>query len=157
MAQHDAEEKGTFPRIVATQTAGGRTRNNFVERLQQGNSISGGVDVTEEKPRVIQEYVPGKQVTLVHLIAHPDVKLTEKLGLARDTAVGIMTITPSEAAIIAADRALKVAPVEIVFVDRFTGSLVITGPVSALEAALKEANSFLFQQLGFQRAELTRS
>lgn len=110
-----------------------------------------------EKPRVVQEYVPGKQVTLAHLIAHPDARLVEKLGLAGGQAIGIMTITPSEAAIIAADRATKVAAVEVGFVDRFTGSLVITGPVGAVETALREASSFLGRVLGFQAAPLTRS
>jgi ethanolamine utilization protein EutS len=113
--------------------------------------------MAEDKPRVIQEYVPGKQVTLCHIIAHPESKLSTKVGSDGDKAIGIMTITPSEAAIIAADRALKVAPVEIVFVDRFTGSLVVTGTVSSLEVALTEANNFLSVHLGFQKALLTRS
>lgn len=111
----------------------------------------------EEKPRVVQEYVPGKQVTLAHLIAHPDVRLAEKLGLTAGQAIGIMTITPSEGAIIAADRAVKIAAVEVGFVDRFTGSLVITGPVGAVETALREATAFLGRELGFQAAPLTRS
>jgi ethanolamine utilization protein EutS len=113
--------------------------------------------VSNATPRVIQEYVPGKQVTLCHLIAHPDIKLSEKLGLLKDTHIGIMTITPSEAAIIAADCTLKEAEVDIVFVDRFTGSLVITGPVSAVEVALREANMYLANSLGFQMALLTKS
>ncbi|HCF50182.1 MAG TPA: propanediol utilization protein [Syntrophomonas sp.] len=113
--------------------------------------------MAEEKPRVIQEYVPGKQVTLCHIIAHPESKLSAKLGFEGDKAIGVMTITPSEAAIIAADRTIKAAPVDIVFVDRFTGSLVVTGPVSALEMALNEANNFLAAILGFQKAPLTRS
>lgn len=111
----------------------------------------------EVTPRVIQEYVPGKQVTLCHLIAHPDVKLLDKLGLLKETPIGIMTITPSEAAIIAADCTLKAAEVDIVFVDRFTGSLVITGPVSAVEVALRDANKYLSDSLGFSMAPLTRS
>ncbi|ATW27971.1 BMC domain-containing protein [Candidatus Formimonas warabiya] len=113
--------------------------------------------MAEDKPRVIQEYVPGKQVTLCHLISHPDGKLSEKLGLTEKAPIGVMTITPSEAAIIAADCTVKAAPVDIVFVDRFTGSLVVTGPVSALEVALKEANTYLALSLGFQKAEITRS
>lgn len=113
--------------------------------------------MSDATPRMIQEYVPGKQVTLCHLIAHPDVKLLEKLGLLGDTPIGVMTITPSEAAIIAADCTVKAASVDIVFVDRFTGSLVITGPVSALEVALREANMYLSLSLGFQMAVMTRS
>lgn len=32
----------------------------------------------EEKARIIQELVPGKQVTIAHLIAHPDEDLAKK-------------------------------------------------------------------------------
>ncbi len=48
--------------------------------------------------RVIQEYVPGKQITLAHLIANPNKALYKKLGLNDvSSAIGILTITPSEA------------------------------------------------------------
>ena len=58
-----------------------------------------------EKQRVIQEFVPGKQVTMAHLIANPMPGLYKKLGVIGNPtgALGIMTITPSEAAIIGAD------------------------------------------------------
>ena len=32
----------------------------------------------EEKQRIIQEFVPGKQVTLAHVIANPDPDLYKK-------------------------------------------------------------------------------
>jgi len=110
-----------------------------------------------EKPRVVQEYVPGKQVTLTHLIANPKQDLCEKLGLSNNGAIGILTITPCEAAIIAADIATKTAPVQIGFMDRFTGSLVISGTVSAVEASLKQVNTVLSENLGFFAAKLSRS
>lgn len=110
-----------------------------------------------EKQRIVQESVPGKQVTLCHLIAHPDAGLSDKLGLDHADAVGIMTITPFEAAIIAGDCAVKAADVRLETVDRFTGSLVITGNISSLEAALTEANMFLSNMLGFDTCALTRS
>ena len=52
----------------------------------------------QEKQRIIQEFVPGKQVTLAHVIANPDSSLYKKLGVIGDYtgALGIMTITPSE-------------------------------------------------------------
>ena len=82
----------------------------------------------DEKKRIIQEFVPGKQVTLAHVIANPTEDLYLKLGLIDASgAIGIFTITPSEAAMIAADVATKSANVSIGFVDRFNGSLVITG------------------------------
>lgn len=113
--------------------------------------------MTTDKPRVVQEYVPGKQVTLAHLIANPKKELCEKLGLTTSSAIGILTITPCEAAIIAADVATKTANVQIGFMDRFTGSLVVTGPVSAVEAALNQVTSVLTHGLGFTGPKLTRS
>lgn len=111
-----------------------------------------------KKERVIQEYVPGKQVTLVHLIAHPTDDIYKKIGLNKNSdALGIMTITPSEAAIIAADAATKNADVEIGFIDRFSGSLVICGKVSSVESALKKVLYTLESILGFDTAKITRS
>ena len=54
-----------------------------------------------EKQRIIQEFVPGKQVTLAHIIANPNQDIYKKLGVIGEHlgAIGIMTITPSEAAI----------------------------------------------------------
>ena len=44
--------------------------------------------------RSIQEYVPGKQVTLAHVIANPKHDVYVKLGLEddRNDAIGILTI-----------------------------------------------------------------
>lgn len=79
----------------------------------------------------------GKQVTLAHLIANPGKDLFKKLGLQDAvSAIGILTITPSEASIIACDIATKSGAVEIGFLDRFTGAVVLTGDVSAVEYAL---------------------
>ena len=87
----------------------------------------------EEKQRIIQEYVPGKQVTLAHIIPSPVPSLYMKLGLVdAEGAIGIFTITPTEAAMIAADVASKAADVDLGLVDRFNGSLVITGDVAAV-------------------------
>lgn len=112
----------------------------------------------DEKKRIIQEFVPGKQVTLAHVIASPVQQLYGKLGLldARG-AIGILTITPSEAAMIAADVASKAADVSIGFVDRFNGSLVITGDVAAVEAALHDVLNVLCDKMGFSPAPMTKS
>ena len=74
----------------------------------------------EEKQRMIQEYVPGKQVTLAHIIASPNKEIYTKLGCqTAPNALGILTITPSEAAIIAVDIATKSGDIQIGFIDRF--------------------------------------
>ncbi|MEG1255509.1 BMC domain-containing protein [Clostridium sp.] len=113
----------------------------------------------EDKQRVIQEYVPGKQVTLAHLIANPNKDLYKKLGLTSEhkDAIGILTITPSEASIIAADVATKSADVSIGFVDRFSGSVVIVGDVGSVEAALNEVIKLLTNVLDFSECKITRS
>ena len=122
-----------------------------------------GVDVNvnsnEQKQRVIQEYVPGKQVTLAHLIASPHESIYMKLGLDDETgdAIGILTITPPEGVIIAADIATKSASVEIGFLDRFGGSLVLVGDVASVESALKGVLEYFEEVLRYDSVEMTRS
>lgn len=113
----------------------------------------------DSKQRIIQEFVPGKQVTMAHLIANPCEDLYKKLGVVSKArgALGILTITPSEGAIIGADVATKAADVEIVFVDRFSGSLVICGDVAAVDASLKDVLRVLGETLHFTSTEITRS
>lgn len=113
----------------------------------------------ETKQRVIQEYVPGKQVTLAHIIASPNEDIYKKLGLVIDKkdAIGILTITPSEASIIAADVATKASGVSLGFIDRFSGSLVVTGDVSSVESALDEVLQVLGNMLNFTSTKITRT
>ncbi len=114
------------------------------------------------KQRIIQELVPGKQVSLAHIIANPDDVLYTKLGLdpSRDysrTAIGIMTVSPAETAIIMADIAIKSSGVELGFVDRFSGSLIITGTVSQVEASVNAILSYTAEKLGFAVCPVTRT
>jgi ethanolamine utilization protein EutS len=108
-------------------------------------------------PRSIQEFVPGKQVTLAHLIAHPTDDLSKKIGVPGADAIGIMTLTPGETAMIAADIATKAADVQIGFLDRFTGSLVVYGTVGAVEEALCRVVDVLSSQLNYSGCSLTRT
>lgn len=122
------------------------------------NAADAGLDAMSGKQRIIQEFVPGKQITLAHIIASPDESLYAKLGLLSvGGAIGIFTITPSEAAMIAADVATKAADVSIGFIDRFNGSLLITGDVSAVEAALLRVTDVLCNMMGFASAPVTRT
>ena len=112
----------------------------------------------EGKERIIQEFVPGKQVTLAHVIASPDRDLYGKLGLVdAHGAIGIMTLTPSEGAMIAADIASKAADIKVGFVDRFNGSLVITGDVAAVEVAIRDVMAVLCDRMGFAKAPVTKT
>ncbi len=109
----------------------------------------------ECKQRIVQELVPGKQVSLAHIIANPDKILYEKLGLTfgrddRKSAIGIMTISPAETAIIIADIALKSAGVTLEVVDHLSGSLVVAGTVSEVETAVQAILQYTQVQLGFE-------
>lgn len=116
-------------------------------------------NIFEDKRRIVQELVPGKQVTMAHIIANPNPDIYKKLGVIGDHfgALGIMTITPSEAAIIGADTATKAANVEVIFVDRFNGSLVIGGDVASVEAAVKDVLDVLENLLKFTPTQITRT
>lgn len=111
------------------------------------------------KQRIIQEHVPGKQVTMAHVISNPNTQIYKKLGVLEkpDGALGILTITPSEAAIIGADVATKAANVDIVFVDRFSGSLVINGDTASVEAAVSDVVRVLENVLHFSPTPITHS
>ena len=111
------------------------------------------------KQRVIQEHVPGRQITLAHIIANPDASLYENLGIA-DTlhsAIGVMTITPPETAIIIADIAIKSAGVNIHSMDRISGSLIITGTVSEVESATNAILEYVGDKLNYEVCKLTKT
>jgi ethanolamine utilization protein EutS len=112
--------------------------------------------------RIVQELVPGKEITIAHLIANPDITLYEKLGLDpgaeySKSAIGILTISPAETTIIAADVAIKAAGIELGFVDRFSGTLIITGTISETEAAICAVLEYIKQKMGFSVCEITRT
>jgi len=108
---------------------------------------------------MIQEYVPGKQLTLAHIIASPDHMIYRSLGLDDEAgnALGILTITPGEAVIIAADVATKGADVQIGFLDRFGGALVLTGDVASIESALDHVIHTFQTVLRFSTVDITRT
>lgn len=115
-----------------------------------------------DKLRIIQELVPGKQITLAHIIANPDKILYKKLGLdpAVDyskSAIGIITMSPSETAIIAGDIATKASGAEIGFVDRFSGTLIVTGTVSEVESALVAVTDYTRDILKFTVCPITKT
>ena len=116
----------------------------------------------QNKMRIVQELVPGKQITLNHIIANPDPVLYQKLGLDPKTdytrsAIGVLTVSPAETAVIAADIAMKSSNADLGFVDRFTGTLIITGSVSAVDEAFSAIMTYVEDKLGYTCVEKTRT
>jgi ethanolamine utilization protein EutS len=114
------------------------------------------------KMRIVQELVPGKQVTLAHIIASPDPIVYKKLGLDpsldyQRTAIGILSMSPAEIAVIAGDLAVKKADIELGFIDRFSGTLIFTGSVSSVGEAIQSICDYLIENLGFTVCPVTRT
>ena len=116
----------------------------------------------KDKPVIVQEFVPGKQITLCHIIANPGEVLYTKLGLDPQvdytrSAIGVLTIIPYEGAVIAADIAMKSSGAEIGFVDRFTGTLIITGSVSSVESAFTAIREYFTNKLHYTCCDVTKT
>ena len=99
---------------------------------------------------------------MAHIIAAPDAILYQKLGLdpavdyAR-AAIGIVTMSPAETAIIAGDIAVKASNAELGFLDRFSGTLIITGRISDVEASLNAVIDYAREKLGFVVCDVTKT
>lgn len=116
----------------------------------------------QDKLRIVQELVPGKQITIAHVIANPDDILYKKLGLDpaieySKTAIGIVTMSPAETAIIAGDIATKSSNVELGFVDRFSGTLIVTGSVSDVISSLNALVDYCRDTLDFTVCPITKT
>jgi ethanolamine utilization protein EutS len=119
--------------------------------------------------RIIQELVPGKQITLAHIIANPEPSLyaslspstgaRKKSGETPNTggAVGLINVTPPETAIIAADLAVKASGVAIVQADRVSGSLIVTGSVSEVESAFTAVTDYAENVLKYEVCRVTKT
>ena len=115
-----------------------------------------------DKMRIVQELVPGRQITLAHVIANPDPILYQKMGLDpkldyQRAAIGVLTISPAETAVITADIALKASGAELGFVDRFSGTLIITGTVDEVEASFEAITTYFQNTLQFSVCDVTRT
>lgn len=116
----------------------------------------------KDKMRIVQELVPGRQITLLHIIANPDPILYQKLGLDPSldyshAAIGILTVSPAETAVITADIAMKSANIDLGFVDRFSGTLIVTGRVSEVQSAFQNISDYFRDTLRFTVCDVTRT
>lgn len=116
--------------------------------------------------RMTRVRVPGKEVCLAHVISPSQVCIYQNLGLHigvhegedhTGEAVGMIRFTPWEAVVAAADVAVKSANVQIGFMDRFCGSLIITGRLTDVQTAVEEVVRYFNEVLGFRTCEIHKS
>ena len=116
--------------------------------------------------RMTRVRVPGKEVCLAHVINPSQACIYQNLGIHigvhegedhTGEAVGMMRFTPWESVVVAADVAVKSAQVEVGFMDRFCGSLIITGGLSQVQTAVEEVVRFFGEVLDFRTCEIHKS
>lgn len=84
--------------------------------------------------RTVRVRVVGKELSLAQLIGVTDRRVYENLGLHIGThlgedhtgqSIGLLHLTPWEATVVAADVAMKSGNVELGFLDRFSGAVIL--------------------------------
>ncbi|MCI6006149.1 MAG: BMC domain-containing protein [Blautia sp.] len=123
-------------------------------------------DLKGKKLRMIRVRVPGKEVCLAHIMSPSDPCIYQNLGLHigvhegedhTGESIGLIRFTPWEAVAVAADVAMKSADVQIGFMDRFCGSLIITGGLSQVQTAVEEVVRFFDEVLHFKTCAVHKS
>ena len=119
-----------------------------------------------KKLRMTRVRVPGKEVCLAHIISSSQTSIYQNLGLHigvhegeghTGESIGMIRFTPWEAVVVAADVAVKSADVQISFMDRFCGSLIITGGLSQVQTAVESVGKFFDEVLDFKTCSIHRS
>lgn len=117
------------------------TREELMERLFHDDYEN----LKGKKLRMTRVRVPGKEVCMAHIISRSDEVIYQNLGLHIGThegedhtgeSIGLLRFTPWEAVVVAADVAFKSADVEIGFMDRFCGTLILTGGLTQVQTAV---------------------
>lgn len=119
-----------------------------------------------KKLRMTRVRVPGKSIDFAHVFTPSDPSVYQNLALHigvhegedhTGESIGIIRITPWEAIIVATDVAVKAADVEVGFMDRFSGALIILGGLSQVLTAIKEVVRFFRDELNFNVCEIHKS
>ncbi len=119
-----------------------------------------------KKLRMTRVRVPGKEVCLAHIINPSQPCIYQNLALHigvhegedhMGEAIGMIRFTPWEAVVVAADIAMKSANIQIGFMDRFCGSLIITGRLAEVETAVESVVRFFDEELGFKTCAIHKS
>ena len=119
-----------------------------------------------KKLRMTRVRVPGKSIDFAHVFTPPDPSVYQNLALHigvhegedhTGESIGIIRITPWEAIVVATDVAVKAADVEVGFMDRFSGALIILGGLSQVLTAIEEVVRFFRDELNFNVCEIHKS
>ena len=138
------------------------TREELLNRILSGNVE----ELKGQELRMTRVRVPGKEVNLAHVLTPQDTSVYHNLGLQigvhegedhTGETLGIISFTPWESVVVAADVAMKSADVKIGFMDRFCGTLILTGEHTPVETAVSAVLEFFSDTLGFATCEMHKN
>jgi ethanolamine utilization protein EutS len=138
------------------------TKQELLEKIFKGDYE----DLKGKTLRMTRLRVPGKEVCMANIITPTDSSVYRNLGLHigvhegedhTGEAIGLVRFTPWEAVVAAADIALKSGDVEIGFMDRFNGSLIITGALAQVQTAVEEVVGYFRSRQDFGVCDIYKS
>ena len=138
------------------------TRDELLERLFHDDYEN----LKGRKLRMTRVRVPGKSIDFAHVFTPSDSVVYKNLALDigvhegedhTGQSIGIIRMTPWEAVVVATDVAVKAADVEVGFMDRFGGALIILGGLSQVLTAIEEVVRFFRDELNFDVCEIHKS
>ena len=116
--------------------------------------------------RLVRVKVIGREISLAQLIGVSETRIYQNLGLHIGThqgedhtgeSIGLLHITPWEATVAAADIAMKSGDVELGFLDRFSGAVILLGSRAEVRSAMEHVLAFFRHELDFTVCEITES
>ena len=138
------------------------TREELLERLFHDDYEN----LKGRKLRMTRVRVPGKSIDFAHVFTPSDSVVYKNLALDigvhegedhTGQSIGIVRMTPWEAVVVATDVAEKAADIEVGFMDRFGGALIILGGLSQVLTAIEEVVRFFRDELNFDVCEIHKS
>lgn len=138
------------------------TREELLERIFHDDYEN----LKGRKLRMTRVRVPGKSIDFAHVFTPSDSVVYKNLALDigvhegedhTGQSIGIVRMTPWEAVVVATDVAVKAADIEVGFMDRFGGALIILGGLSQVLIAIEEVVRFFRDELNFDVCEIHKS
>ena len=137
------------------------TKEQLLEKIFQDDFEN----LKGKRLRMTRLRVPAKEVCLAHVLNPSEERIYQNLALHigvhegedhTGEALGLIRFTPWEAVVVAADVAVKSADVQICFMDRFCGSLIVSGKLTEVQTAVESVVEY-FGEIGFGTCEIHKS
>ena len=137
------------------------TKEQLIEKIFQDDFEN----LKGKRLRMTRVRVPAKEVCLAHVLNPSEERIYHNLALHigvhegedhTGEALGLIRFTPWEAVVVAADVAVKSADVQISFMDRFCGSLIVSGKLTEVQTAVESVVEY-FGEIGFGTCKIHKS